>query len=66
MLAKLIAVVMIAVVTVVNVVGTRASADMQNWTTAAKVFGILLMGVVAALARAWVSGIGPGALARTV
>ncbi|MCA1603629.1 MAG: amino acid permease [Acidobacteria bacterium] len=46
LLAKLIAVLMIAVVTLVNVFGTRASADLQNWTTAAKVFGILLMSVV--------------------
>ncbi|HEX9422162.1 MAG TPA: amino acid permease [Pyrinomonadaceae bacterium] len=45
-LAKLIAVLMIAVVTAVNVIGTRASADLQNWTTATKVFGILLMSVV--------------------
>ncbi|MDQ3256992.1 MAG: amino acid permease [Acidobacteriota bacterium] len=42
-LAKLIAVLMIAVVTTVNVLGTRASANMQNWTTAAKVLGILAM-----------------------
>jgi basic amino acid/polyamine antiporter, APA family len=41
--AKLVAVLMIAVVTVVNVLGTRKSADLQNWTTAVKVFGILLM-----------------------
>src|SRR5204863_6858293 len=33
-------------VTGVNVVGTRASANLQNWTTAAKVSGILLMSVV--------------------
>src|SRR5919202_883556 len=42
-LEKLIAVLMIVVVTTVNVIGTRASADLQNWTTATKVFGILLM-----------------------
>ena len=45
-LAKLIAVLMIAVVTLVNVFGTRASADLENWTTATKVIGILLMSVV--------------------
>jgi basic amino acid/polyamine antiporter, APA family len=44
-LEKLIAVLMIAAVTTVNVVGTRASADLQNWTTAAKVLGILLMSI---------------------
>jgi APA family basic amino acid/polyamine antiporter len=46
LLAKVIAVLMIAFVTVVNVIGTRASSDMQNWTTAVKVFGILLMSIV--------------------
>ncbi len=46
LLAKLIAVLMIAVVTLVNVFGTRASANLQNWTTAAKVIGILVMSVV--------------------
>ena len=45
-LSKLIAVLMIAVVTLVNVFSTRASAGLQNWTTAAKVFGILVMSVV--------------------
>lgn len=45
-LAKVIAVLMIAVVTLVNVFGTRTSADLQNWTTATKVIGILLMSVV--------------------
>ena len=43
---KLIAVLMIVVMTVVNVLGTRASADLQNWTTATKALGILLMSVV--------------------
>jgi basic amino acid/polyamine antiporter, APA family len=46
LLAKLIAILMIAVMTIVNVLGTRASADLQNWTTATKAFGILLMSVV--------------------
>ncbi|HKP87586.1 MAG TPA: amino acid permease [Blastocatellia bacterium] len=40
---KVIAVAMILVVTVVNVIGTRASADVQNWTTAIKVGAIILM-----------------------
>ena len=44
-LAKLLAVLMIAVVATVNVLGTRASADLQDWTTATKVIGILLMSV---------------------
>ncbi len=42
-LRKLIAVGMIAVVTVVNVIGTRKSSDLQNWTTAIKVAAILIM-----------------------
>jgi APA family basic amino acid/polyamine antiporter len=46
MVGKLIAVMMIAVVTVINVLGTRESANVQNWTTAIKVFAILIMSVV--------------------
>ena len=42
-LRKLIAVGMIAIVTVVNVLGTRKSSDLQNWTTAIKVGAILIM-----------------------
>ncbi|MGI9167272.1 MAG: APC family permease, partial [Pyrinomonadaceae bacterium] len=42
-LRKLVAVGMIAVVTVVNVLGTRESANVQNWTTAIKVTAILIM-----------------------
>lgn len=45
LLEKLVAVLMIAAVTTVNVIGTRASANLQNWTTAAKVLGILLMSI---------------------
>jgi basic amino acid/polyamine antiporter, APA family len=43
---KAIAVLIIGVMATVNVVGTRASANLQNWTTATKVSGILLMSVV--------------------
>lgn len=43
LLAKLIAVLMIAIVTTVNVLGTRKSANLQNVTTATKVIGIILM-----------------------
>ena len=46
LLAKSIAVLMIAVVAVVNVVGTRKSSDLQNWATAVKVISILLMSIV--------------------
>ena len=37
---------MIVVVTAVNVLGTRISANLQNWTTATKALGILLMSIV--------------------
>ncbi|HMK92452.1 MAG TPA: amino acid permease [Thermoleophilia bacterium] len=43
---KLVAVAMIAVLAAINVVGTRRSADVQNWTTATKVGAILAMGLV--------------------
>lgn len=42
--AKFVSVLMIAVIAVVNVRGTRGSADLQNVTTAIKVVAILLMG----------------------
>ncbi len=42
-LGKLTAAGMIAVVTAVNVLGTRESANLQNWTTAIKVTAILIM-----------------------
>jgi len=42
-LGRLTAVGMIAVVTAVNVLGTRESANLQNWTTAIKVTAILIM-----------------------
>ncbi|MGH9958135.1 MAG: APC family permease [Pyrinomonadaceae bacterium] len=45
-LGKLIAVGMIAIVTTVNVLGTRKSANLQNWTTAIKVAAILIMSAV--------------------
>lgn len=40
---KVISVLMIAIVTAVNIRGTRQSADLQNWTTAIKVSAILGM-----------------------
>ena len=42
---KIVAVVMIAAVTWVNVIGTRKSADLQNWTTFVKIAAILTMSV---------------------
>ena len=43
---KVVSITMIAVLTVVNVMGTRGSADLQNWTTGIKVGAILLMSVL--------------------
>ena len=40
---KIISVAMIAVLTLVNVIGTRHSANLQNWTTLIKVLAILAM-----------------------
>jgi len=40
---KVIAVVMIAIIAAVNVIGTRQSSDVTNWTTGVKVGGLLLM-----------------------
>lgn len=39
--AKIVAVLMLAIVAIVNVRGTRQSADLQNWTTAIKI-GVLV------------------------
>jgi basic amino acid/polyamine antiporter, APA family len=42
---KVVSITMIAVLTLVNIKGTRESADLQNWTTGIKVGAILLMAV---------------------
>jgi Gamma-aminobutyrate permease and related permeases len=42
---KIISVAVILLMMTINVIGTRTSADVQNWTTAIKVIGILLMSV---------------------
>jgi basic amino acid/polyamine antiporter, APA family len=42
---KIISVAVILLLMTINVIGTRTSADVQNWTTAIKVIGILLMSV---------------------
>jgi APA family basic amino acid/polyamine antiporter len=44
--AQITAVAMIAFTTVVNVLGTRKSADMGNWTTLLKMAGIIVMSAV--------------------
>lgn len=50
LVAKVVAIAVILVITAVNVRGTRQSASVQNWSTATKVIGILVMSV-ALLAR---------------
>jgi len=44
--AKLTAIAMIVTVTVINILGTRESANVQDWTTAIKITAILLMSVL--------------------
>src|SRR5947208_13894196 len=46
LVAKLAAIAMLVIVTVVNVLGTRESANLQDWTTAIKVTAILLMSLL--------------------
>ena len=41
--ARLVSVLVIVVITIVNVVGTRRSANVQNWTTAIKVAALVVM-----------------------
>ena len=51
---KVIAIAMIAVITAVNVWGTRQSSDMQNWSTGAKVLLILVLcGILLTLGRGY-------------
>jgi len=59
LLAKTISVLMIAAVALLNVIGTRASADVQGWTTATKVFGILLMSFILLWLGRGFHGLGP-------
>jgi APA family basic amino acid/polyamine antiporter len=58
--AKLSAIAMIVLVTIVNVLGTRKSADLQGWTTAIKVLAILLMCAVLLVLGRGLSGISLG------
>ena len=44
-MSKVVAVSMIVVLTLVNIKGTRESADLQNWTTGIKVGALLVMSV---------------------
>ena len=43
---KAVAVVMIVAIAVINVLGTRRSANLQNWTTGIKVVAILVMSIL--------------------
>jgi APA family basic amino acid/polyamine antiporter len=45
LVARLVAVAVIVLVTVINVVGTRGSANVQNWTTGVKVAAIVAMSI---------------------
>jgi APA family basic amino acid/polyamine antiporter len=58
--AKLSAIAMIILVTIVNVLGTRKSADLQVWTTATKVLAILVMCAVLLLLGRGLSGVSLG------
>jgi APA family basic amino acid/polyamine antiporter len=44
--SQIMAVAMIAIITLVNVLGTRKSADMQNWMTVLKMAGVVAMSAV--------------------
>jgi len=56
---KLVAIAVVAIVTIVNVWGTRHSSDLQNWTTLAKLAMILaISGILLYLGRGY-SGIRP-------
>src|SRR4029453_17103607 len=62
--AKVVSVVLIVVLTTVNVRGARQSADVQNWTTGAKVGGLLVMSLgLIVLGRGWSSAGAAGAVA---
>ena len=50
LVAKVVSVLMILVITVINIRGTRQGASVQNWSTIAKVLGIVVMSA-ALLAR---------------
>ena len=43
LVARLVSVAVIVIITIINVVGTRRSANVQNWTTGVKVAAIVVM-----------------------
>jgi basic amino acid/polyamine antiporter, APA family len=63
---KLVAVAVVAVVTLVNMWGTRKSSDLQNWTTLAKVGMIMaISGILLFLGHGY-SGLGPALWTESV
>jgi APA family basic amino acid/polyamine antiporter len=57
-LAKLAAIGMIVIVTVINVVGTRESANVQDWTTTIKVAAIVLLSaILIVMGHGWQTGV---------
>ncbi|MEP6689913.1 MAG: amino acid permease [Gemmatimonadaceae bacterium] len=61
--ARVVSVLVVAVITVVNIAGTRKSATLQNWTTGAKVGVLFVMSVaMVALGTGW-RGAAPAPLA---
>ena len=45
LVARLVSVLVIVLITIINVVGTRRSANVQNWTTTIKVAAIVVMSI---------------------
>ena len=45
LVARLVAVCLIVIITIINVAGTRRSANVQNWTTGVKVVAIVAMSI---------------------
>ena len=43
LVARLVSILVIVIITIINVVGTRRSANVQNWTTGVKVVAIVVM-----------------------
>jgi basic amino acid/polyamine antiporter, APA family len=65
-MGKVIALAMILVVTVVNVIGTRTSADVQNWTTLIKAGAIILMSAALLIYGNGFQGAGPAMWASEI
>jgi basic amino acid/polyamine antiporter, APA family len=70
LIGKLAAIAMIVAVTIINVIGTRESANLQDWTTTIKVAAILIMCVVLLALGHGLSGgapaVGPNASVKSL